>query len=501
MDKHSPPDITFGPLFEAVQTERIFPDSKTFVDCTPKAAPGLILKQYEAEKDRPGFDLKAFVLKHFEQPVDYSSGFIADRNRPVEEHINALWPVLSRQADARVEGSSLIPLPHPYIVPGGRFGEIYYWDSYFTMLGLQVAGMSKMIEHMVDNFSYLIDTIGFIPNGNRTYFLSRSQPPFYSLMVRLLVEESGEKVLEKYLPFLEKEYAFWMEGAGELVKGATAIKHLARMPDGSTLNRYWDSSGQPRQESYGEDIELAEASGRAPQQLFHDLRAACESGWDFSARWFRDGKTFSTIRTTELAPVDLNALLYHLEIMIARAHAWIGDESKLEHYRQKADQRKEALQKYCWDEASGYFQDYDFVHRQRTGIPSLATVFPLFFFLASEEQAEKVAQNIRRHFLKAGGLVSTLLHSGQQWDAPNGWAPLQWIAIQGLRNYGHFELAEEIKNRWIALNVRVFENTGKMVEKYNVEDMSLLAGGGEYPVQDGFGWSNGVLLRLLGEEG
>lgn len=499
MSQYMPPDSVYGPLFEAVQTEHIFPDSKTFVDCIPRVAPGLALERYLASKDDPGFNLKDFVLEHFELPRNYASGFEADSSRPVEEHINALWPVLSRQADEDVEGSSLIPLPHPYIVPGGRFGEIYYWDSYFTMLGLHSAGRVDMIEHMVDNFSYLIDALGFIPNGNRSYFLSRSQPPFYSLMVRLLLEEKGEALLDKYLPRLEREYAFWMEGSSMLGHEKTAARHVARMPDGSLLNRYWDHSDKARQESYGEDIDLAGSTQRDSRELFRDLRAACESGWDFSARWFRDGFTFSTIRTTELAPVDLNALLYHLEIMIARAYAWQGHEDKMEAYRQKAEQRKDALLYYCWEEESGYFQDYDFVHGQPTGIPSLATAFPLYFNLATAEQAERVAANIQRYFLKAGGLVSTLIHSGQQWDAPNGWAPLQWIAIQGLRNYGHSELAGEIRRRWMALNIRVYENTGKMVEKYNVEDMSLLAGGGEYPVQDGFGWSNGVLLRLLKE--
>ncbi len=499
MNPYAPPDILFGPLFEAVQAGRIFPDSKTFADFTPKLPAELILERYLAGRSEAGFSLKAFVLEHFELPHHFAGGFEADKSRPVEEHINALWPVLSRQADQKAAGSSLIPLPHPYIVPGGRFGEIYYWDSYFTMLGLQAAGRADMIGQMVDNFSYLIDTFGFIPNGNRTYFLSRSQPPFFSLMVRLLLEETGEALIGKYLPFLEKEYAFWMDGAGGLGNEKKAEKRLARLPDGSLLNRYWDSSDKPRQESYAEDLELAEASGRDSRLLFRNLRAACESGWDFSARWFRDGITFSTIRTTELAPVDLNALLYHLEAMIARGYAWKGEMEMLEFYQRKAEQRRDALLYYCWEEESGYFLDYDFVHGQPTGIPTLATAFPLFFRLATDEQAGRVAQNIRQYFLKAGGLVSTLIHSGQQWDAPNGWAPLQWVAIQGLRNYGHFELAEEIKKRWVALNVRVYENTGKMVEKYNVEDMSLTAGGGEYPVQDGFGWSNGVLLRLLKE--
>ncbi|MFQ5445392.1 MAG: alpha,alpha-trehalase TreF [Saprospiraceae bacterium] len=498
MNRYAAPDAVFPGFFEAVQMSGIFPDSKTFVDSTPKAPPAEILAKYQARKDAPGFDLKSFVDENFAPPGSHASGYVSDPGRTAQEHIGALWPVLTRQADTAVPGSSLLPLPHPYIVPGGRFGEIYYWDSYFTMLGLHVAGRADMIASMLDNFSHLIDTFGFIPNGNRTYFLSRSQPPFFSLMVRLLMEEKGEDILAKYLPQLEREYTFWMDGS-ENLPSQTTHRRVVKLPDGTALNRYFDDNPAPRQESYREDVELAGETNRPPRELYRNLRAACESGWDFSTRWFRDGTTLATIRTTELLPVDLNALLYHLEHMIARGYALANDEKAFDEYRQKAERRKAAIQRYCWDEASGYFTDYDFVAGEKTDAPSLATVFPLFFHLASPKQAVRVAQNIEKHFLKAGGLVTTLCHSGQQWDAPNGWAPLQWMAIRGLRNYGHDNLAIEIKNRWVALNTKVYKNTGKMVEKYNVEDMDLLAGGGEYPVQDGFGWSNGVLLRLLSE--
>ena len=197
----------YGELFVDVQLAEIFPDGKTFADCTPKMTTDEIIERYAQQKSGADFDLAAFVAEHFEKPRQYASGFKSDPNRSAAEHINALWPVLTRQPDAATQGT-LTPLPYPYIVPGGRFGEIYYWDSYFTMLGLQVAGKTEMIENMINNFAYLIDTIGFIPNGNRTYFLSRSQPPFFAAMVNLLTEEKGEAVLTRYLPQLEKEYAF-----------------------------------------------------------------------------------------------------------------------------------------------------------------------------------------------------------------------------------------------------------------------------------------------------
>ena len=494
-----PHDQLFGPLFEAVQMSGIFPDSKTFVDCIPRRSPEEILEAYQKEKTKAGFDLQNFVNQHFKKPTPPTTSFQADTSRPIEEHINLLWDVLKRDADETVPGSSLIPLPHPYIVPGGRFGEIYYWDSYFTMLGLQAAGRKDMIQDMVDNFSFLIKTIGFIPNGNRTYFLGRSQPPFYSLMVSLLAEDLGEEILVKYLPWLEREYNFWMDGHEDLTADNPAQLRVVRIEDGVFLNRYWDNRPVPREESWREDVELAHKSKREATQLYRDLRAGCESGWDFSTRWFRDGRSLATIRTTEILPVDLNALLYHHEQTLVRAHKLAGNENERRFFEKRATTRMAALSDLCWDARQGYFMDVDFIQKQRTGIPSLATMFPLFFKMANGEQAYRTANFVEQHLLRPGGVVTTPNRSGQQWDAPNGWAPLQWVTIAGLRNYGFDLPAEMIRSRWIDLNQRVYRNTGKMMEKYNVEDLSLSAGGGEYPVQDGFGWSNGVLLRLLSE--
>jgi alpha,alpha-trehalase len=486
----------YGDLMIDVQMAGVFPDGKTFVDCTPKIPILEIRKKYKEMKGQPEFHLKAFVLEHFEVPNPYASGFVTDSERSVEEHINALWPVLTREPDEYQVGT-LIPLPNPYIVPGGRFGEIYYWDSYFTMLGLQASNKVEMIENMVDNFSYLIDTVGFIPNGNRTYFLTRSQPPFYAAMIQLLAEEKGEAMYKTYLPQLEKEYAFWMDGLTSVSASKPAEKHVVRLKDGSILNRYYDTGGFPRAEMYKDDAETAMQSGRPANEIYADIRAACESGWDFSSRWFKDPQHLHTIHTTDIIPVDLNALLYNLERTLEQAHKLAGNEEEASLYRQRAQQRLAALQAFCWNEEQGYFRDYDFKRDTFTSVPSLAGMYPLFFEMATQVQADSVAAVVERDFLKPGGVVSTLNHNGQQWDAPNGWAPLQWISIQGLYNYNQNGLADEIKRRWVALNKKVYQNTGKMVEKYNVEDLSLEAGGGEYPVQDGFGWTNGVLLRLL----
>jgi alpha,alpha-trehalase len=274
-------------------------------------------------------------------------------------------------------------------------------------------------------------------------------------------------------------------------------ERVVRMADGSFMNRYWDSFDSPRPESYKEDIETASESDRPINFVYRDIRAGAESGWDFSSRWFKDKPLLSSIHTTDIIPVDLNALLYHLEMTLSEAQQVAGNKKTADIYLQKALARKRSLIQFCWNEQKGIFMDYDFKTRCQTNVPSLATVYPLYFNMADSEHAEKIAQVIEKDFLQIGGVVTTLVRSGEQWDAPNGWAPLQWMTIKGLRNYHHNKLANTIKERWVNLNVNVYKKTGKMVEKYNVMDIELKATDGEYPLQDGFGWTNGVLLKLL----
>lgn len=485
-----------GELFNAVQMQSILEDGKTFPDCIPKYDLENIIIKFEQINNNEEAGLKKFVAENFDLPPAIAGGYESNTSIPVDAHIENLWDVLTRKPDN--EKSSLIPLPFPYIVPGGRFREIYYWDSYFTMLGLQVSKRIDMIENMVDNFSYLIDIVGYIPNGNRTYYKGRSQPPFYSLMVKLLSDEKGEGVLIKYLPQLEKEYQFWMMGAGVPDEKNNTINHVVKMPDGALMNRYWDAHDTPRPESYKEDVELAHHSADKPE-LYRNIRAAAESGWDFSCRWFKDVHSFASIHTTEIIPVDLNCLMVHLEETLAQAYQSANNSGAAAHYTSLAANRKTAIKKYCWNGESGFYFDYDFKEGKQKNNYTLAAMFPLFFNIASFDEAEKVAETLHQKFLKDGGLITTLETTGQQWDAPNGWAPLQWIAIKGLNNYYMFSLSKEIANRWVQLNKTVYKRTGKLMEKYNVADINLDAGGGEYPSQDGFGWTNGVLLKLMSE--
>jgi alpha,alpha-trehalase len=498
--KNKPESVDFysSNLFKEVQLKAIFPDSKTFVDCTPKRDINDILSEYESIKNKSDFDLHEFVSLNFDLPVRPKSTYATDTTLVMEEHITQLWPVLTRKADDKNPRSSLIPLPYDYVVPGGRFSEIYYWDSYFTILGLKAQKRYDLIQNMVKNFSYLIDTIGFIPNGNRNYYLTRSQPPFFSLIVKEL-EEYDSLAASHYLEPMLKEYTFWMKGIDSVKIPGDTRQHVVMMTDGSLLNRYYDKGDSPRPEAYKEDYALGQQQKAKEKQLYKDLRSAAESGWDFSSRWFEDGKNIATIHTTDIIPVDLNCLLAHLEKMISKGYSERGNTDLARSYDKRSDLRRRAILTFCWDPEKSFFFDYDFVKNKRSEIKSLAGVFPMFFEIAQKDMAKKAANVIQREFLKPGGLMTTLVDTDQQWDAPNGWAPLQWMTYKGLKNYQLDKLANEIRKRWLRQNERVYEATGKMMEKYNVMDTTLLAGGGEYPNQDGFGWTNGVALALKKE--
>jgi alpha,alpha-trehalase len=489
-----PPSELYGELFQRVQTERIFADSKTFADATAKSTPEEILRSFAEKKEAANFSLRDFVTEHFNMPVAAASDFKTAPGEEIRDHINKLWTVLTRTPQGEDAAGSLLPLSARYVVPGGRFREMYYWDSYFTMLGLQTSGRDDLVADMVENFAGLIDRYGHIPNGSRSYYLSRSQPPFFACMVELQAAHDAGALVRR-LPQLEREYAFWMEGAKGLAPGAVH-RRVVRLADGSLLNRYWDDVATPRDESWLEDIETAKSSGRPQSDVYRDLRAAAESGWDFSSRWLADGKTLGSIRTTDIAPVDLNSLLYKLEIVIARACEQARRPDCNQEMLKHANARKGVMLRLMWNGSVNAFVDYDWRNKRAMSQLTAATVYPLFAGLASPPQAQRVAATIRASLLNAHGLATTTEDTGQQWDAPNGWAPLQWIAIDGLRRNGEQDLAAKIAEGWVGENARVYCQTGKLVEKYNVRDAGEGAGG-EYPVQDGFGWTNAVLIKLL----
>jgi alpha,alpha-trehalase len=483
-------------LFEEVQLKDILKDGKTFTDSTPKFPLDEIENKYLAKKDLTGFDLRLFIENNFDLPAVSEVEYKSDTTLNIEDHIKLLWGFLTRETGE--SAGSLINLPFPYIVPGGRFREFFYWDSYFIMLGLQLHGHVEMVENMVNNFTSLIQNFGHIPNGNRTYFLSRSQPPFFALMVELLANaKNDDSIYVKYLPTLREEYDFWQLGANDNV---AASLRTVMLEGGEILNRYFDEDPTPRPEGYAVDIHVSKTSGQPSGQLFTNIRAGCESGWDFSSRWFGDHLTLATIETTDIIPVDLNCLMCKLEKVLAKAYLLDGKINESQRLETIAGKRIEAIIKYCWNEKLLFFTDYNWEKKAISDHISAAGLMPLFIVEENnhfiKEKAGQIANTVTKNLLQPGGLVTTTIASGQQWDWPNGWAPLQWVAVKGLQKFGQENLAGTIAQNWVSLNEKVYAATGKIMEKYDVVDTTKLAGGGEYESQDGFGWTNGVYLAL-----
>jgi alpha,alpha-trehalase len=322
----------------------------------------------------------------------------------------------------------------------------------------------------------------------------------FSLMVELFEAHDLCRAVS-YLPRLKREHAFWMEGADGLERDAARL-HCVRLPDGALLNRYWDTRDIPREEAWLEDVTTARGSARPAAEVYRDLRAAAASGWDFSSRWCDDPDDLCTTHTTRIVPVDLNAFLYKLEAQIAELAHVDGDDRTARDFGRRAHARHEAMRRWLWDDGTGAFLDFDLWRGQRRRDALCAAIaVPLFVGLADATEAERIAAVLRAQLLESGGLATSCRASGQQWDRPNGWAPLQWMAIRGLAAYGHADLAHEIAKRWLATVEEVYRREAKLVEKYALRevegDRSRGGGGGEYALQDGFGWTNGVTRCLL----
>lgn len=487
-------------LFYDVQLGAIFSDSKTFADAIAKHNWQAVCQLYQQIGPLKGDALKQFVEQHF----TFASTDLATANIntcSVKHYINDLWPQLYRNADT-LSSSSLLPLKYSYIVPGGRFQEIYYWDSYFTALGLEDIGDIVTIEAMLLNFIDLQNRNGCIPNGNRSYYSSRSQPPVMALMVDLVWQakyksKNNIEWLTNCVAALACEYQFWMQGSEQLSEEVKTYKRVVRVAQHTLLNRYWDDEATPRPESLREDLHDASLLAAHEQaDYFRNIRAACESGWDFSSRWLAKHNDLTSIETTQIVPIDLNSLLYNLEAQLATYYDILGQANQSALFTELANKRLMALNEYCWSDSQGLFMDFNLRTHKQSDVCSLASAVPLFVNLATPHQAEKTKVILMDKFLKQGGLVTTLNTTSQQWDSPNGWAPLQWFTVKGLKHYGFEKEAATIIHHWLDMVEDCFKTDQCLLEKYNVCEPVNRAGGGEYKVQQGFGWTNGVTSRF-----
>lgn len=386
------------------------------------------------------------------------------RWQPILEYIDAYWPRLVRHNPS--DHGTLIGLRSAYLVPsdGAMFQEMYYWDSYFMALGLRDTPLEDMIPGMAENLAELMQRFLVIPNGSRFYFTSRSQPPFFTALV-----------WEAYRVKLARGDADLREWLGEML-------HVAELE----YHTVWMGAAQPHDRLHVTGL------SRYFDINYLDILASCESGWDHSTRC--DDRWLSHL------PIDLNAILYTCELDIARMAETLGDSSRAEIWRSKAEARGEVVRELMWDERSSFYLDYDFQNAQRNPHMSLAGFYPMWAGIATPQQAERMVADVLPKFLHAGGLVTTLsARAGRQWAYPNGWAPLHWLVEAGLGRYGYSAAARAVRVAWLGTVATEFERTGALWEKYNVTGAAQDHGAAEegvYGQVSGFGWTNAVFKNF-----
>lgn len=512
-----------GPLLDTVQMARIYNDSKTFVDMKIKTSESDVLSKYKTLMDQsnnsPSFDqVKKFVNDNFEDgkeledwvPPDFieEPAFLQNVKDPelkaFGKSIVALWKILARKMKPDVAQNpqqySQMPLPNGFIIPGGRFKEIYYWDTYWIIRGLLISDMKDTARGMIENLMFLVKKLGHVPNGSRVYYTQRSQPPLLTRMVRMYMEYTQDyDWLKEHIDILDQELNYWINNRVALVK-----------KNGITYRmfQYNAASKGPRPESYREDVATAKQA-KDPQDMYLQLKSGAESGWDFSSRWIVDNNgnnnaNLSYIKTTQIIPVDLNAFMYDAFVTLGKLYSSIQRYDKAATWLMQANIQVGVINSILWDEKEGMWFDYDKKLNKFRKYFYVSNLAPLFAELPriSNVAIKKVLAYIERNGITSykGGTPTSIIRSGEQWDYPNAWPPLQSILIYGLkntRNKAAEQLAFSFAQTWITANLIGFKETKEMFEKYDAENPGKYGGGGEYVVQAGFGWTNGVVLELL----
>ncbi|KAM3091845.1 trehalase family glycosidase [Phormidesmis sp. 146-35] len=409
---------------------------------------------------------------------------------------------------AQIQEHGLLYLPHAYVVPGGRFNEMYGWDSYFMQLGLLRDGQIDLAKNMVEQLVYEVEHYGTVLNSNRTYMLGRSQPPVLTRMVLALFEQTQDRVwLEGLLPAVERFYQYWRVSPRSTDMGLSRFYAVAKEPLPEVVFDEKDDQGRThydRVRAYYRQFNISDydvtlyydrAQDRLTELFYTGDCSMRESGFDISNRF----GPFS-VDIIHYAPVCLNALLYQMECDTAQIYQILNQETTANLWRDRAHQRHQLIDRFLWDQEAGLYLDYHLDTKTRRYYEFATTFYPLWVGIASIEQAKRVAENLDR-FEAPGGLLTSTCVSGNQWDAPFGWAPLQLIAVQGLCRYGYVEAGHRIARKFVALLVQEFEKQGTLVEKYDVcscsSDVSQEILFGYSSNEVGFGWTNGVFLELL----
>ncbi|HEV7889193.1 MAG TPA: trehalase family glycosidase [Pyrinomonadaceae bacterium] len=409
---------------------------------------------------------------------------------------------------SQVTEQGLLYLPHPYVVPGGRFNEMYGWDSYFIQVGLVRDGELEPAKDMVENFLYEVENYGRVLNANRTYYLTRSQPPFLTRMILNVYRLRPDRAwLRGTIPAVEKYYRFWTEAPHLTPQtGLSRYYDFGEGPAPEVIADERDAQGRTHYDRVKEfykthevtDYDVSKFYNRATDELTPDFykgdRSMRESGFDPSNRF---GPFSADI--TSYNPVCLNSLLYVMERDAAEIMRLAGRGRDARAWEARAAQRRERVNRLMWDEREGLYYDYNFEKKEVRRYPFATTFYPLWAGIATSRQAARVASNLST-FERAGGLLTSTNVSGSQWDAPFGWAPLQLIAVEGLRRYGYGAQADRVSANFLSLVLKDFVEHNTIVEKYDVERRTSSLGEGirfGYSAnQIGFGWTNAAFVEL-----
>jgi alpha,alpha-trehalase len=456
-----------------------------------------------------GNELSQWMPPDFDPDPPILSQIIDPKLKLFARSVIGIWAKLGRKVDTQVSANpdkySFLYVPNGFIVPGGRFKELYYWDSFWMIRGLLISNMTQTAKGMIENLLYLVDKVGYVPNGSRVYYLGRSQPPLLAAMVASYFAATQDLAwLEQHVSTVEKELQFWLDKKKVTVE-IEGMKYV--------LLRYFsDTKGKgPRPESYYEDFKNAlELNDDLREDFYAEMKSAAESGWDFSTRWFvTPGDTvgnLTDVHASRILPVDLNAIFAGALELAGDFRSRLKDRRDAQKWYSLAKYWRNAIEKVMWHSGDGVWYDYDAQAKspRKHFYPSCAT--PLWAGAVDKSDAPMYAEKLVKYLHSSGGLdfpggvPSSVLYSGEQWDYPNAWPPLQSILIGGLDASGNREakmLAEEQAKLWIRANYIGYNTWHKMFEKYSAVQPGHQGSGGEYKVQDGFGWTNGVALELL----
>ena len=446
-------------------------------------------------------------------PANEDSGAILRQLRramaPADFEKITVLPLSPKSGELAQPG--LLYLPKPYVVPGGRFNEMYGWDSYFIQTGLLRDGMVALARDMADNFLYEVRNYGKVLNANRTYYLSRSQPPFLTeMLLNVYRREHDRKWLAAALPEIESYYQYWTTAPHQTPEtGLSRYFDLGDGPAPEVLASERDSQGRSHYELATQyfrthqvtDYDVRQYYDSARNQLtslfYKGDRSMRESGFDPSARF---GPFSADI--IHYNPVCLNSLLYVMEKQTAEIFRLLDRPAEATVWEARASERAGRMNRLLWDEQDGLYYDYNFSQKMLRPYPFLTTFYPLWAGIATPRQAARIQANLKR-FERPGGLVTSTNRSGDQWDAPFGWAPLEWLAIDGLRRFGYKSDADRITREFLSLGFSEYRRTGSIVEKYDVENRtSDLRGQIQFGYRSnevGFGWTNAAFTALLDE--